>query len=51
MASEKVKESLSASKEVPIFIEGLASGVDFTATITRKDYGEAVQHILAKIKA
>jgi hypoxia up-regulated 1 len=47
---EKVKESLSASKEVPIYIEGLTSGVDFSASIKRADYEEAAAPVLAKIR-
>lgn len=47
---EKVKESLSASKEVPIFIEGLTSGIDFNAVIKRADYEQAALPILTKIK-
>lgn len=48
--SKKVKESLSASKEVPIFVEGLASGIDFSWSITRAAFNEAAAPLLEVIK-
>lgn len=36
--SEKIKLVLSANKEATIFVEGIMDGIDFSSTITRKQF-------------
>lgn len=38
--SEKVKKVLSSNKEASVFVEGIMDGLDFSATITRKQFEE-----------
>lgn len=44
--SEKTKLVLSANKEATIFIEGIMDGIDFSATITRKQFEELADETL-----
>lgn len=45
----KVKEILSANKEMPFFSEGLLEGNDFKSAITRAKFEELSADLLAKI--
>ena len=36
--SEKIKLVLSANKEATVFVEGIMDGIDFSATMTRRQF-------------
>lgn len=46
LTSEKTKETLSASKEVSIYIEGLVSGYDYSSLITKADFNDKAKPLL-----
>lgn len=45
----KVKEILSANKQLPFFSEGLLEGNDFMSSISRTQFEEITAHLLAEI--
>ena len=47
--SEKIKEVLSANKEMNVYVENLADGEDFHALITRKEFEESTSHLEREI--
>lgn len=48
-ASNKFKEVLSANKDVPIHIEGLANNEDFNTHIDRANFEEAIMPLIPKL--
>lgn len=49
--SEKMKLVLSANKEATVFVEGIMDGIDFSATINRKQFEQFAEGTLAAVTA
>ena len=43
--SEKIKEVLSANKEMSIYIENLHDGNDFHTTLTRSEFEDSFEYL------
>jgi hypoxia up-regulated 1 len=47
--SEKIKLVLSANKEATVFVEGIMDGIDFSATMTRRQFEKLAEETLSAV--